>query len=242
MKTGVVLTGVEQSLRALARYHQYEAHGLENIPRTGGAIVAFHHSLATYDSFLLGVPVNDRLGRRFVSIADRLVFRTPVLRRVFTEAGFVSAGRKELVHALAGGALIGVAPGGTREMLRGPEEKYRFDWQDRLGFVWISLMSGAPIVLAACPRGDDIFDVVSNPLTARVYERFQIPLPLFRGRFGLPIPRPVKLWHLLSEAIYPPVSPEEATVDVALRHHAHLTERMKRLMIASRALGDEPER
>ena len=228
-----IFDGVAFTLRALCRYHDYEVEGFEHIPATGPALVIFHHSLATYDSFLLGVPVHDRLQRRFVSIADRNVFKTPGLGRVFREMGFVSSSRKDLVAKLKEGELVGIAPGGTRDMLRGEHEKYQFDWSDRSGFIWVSIMSEAPIILAACPRGDDIFEVIDNPVTPLVYDKLRVPLPLFRGRFGLPIPRPVKLWHVLSEPIHPPVRPEDATPDDAERHHLYVIDRMKALMAES---------
>jgi hypothetical protein len=55
-------------------------------------------------------------------------------------------------------------------------------------------------------------------------------LPLFYGRAGLPIPRPVRLWHLLSEPIVPPVAgPDVRAADVEA-HHRAVVARMERLM------------
>jgi 1-acyl-sn-glycerol-3-phosphate acyltransferase len=235
----MIFKSVEATFRWLCRYHDYRLYGLENLP-AGGVIVAFNHSLATYDSFLSVVPIFDRFGRKYVGIADRLVFRTPVMGRVFKELGFISGTRQELVEKLRAGEMVGIAPGGTREMLRSRDQKHQIDWTGRFGFVWVSLMSGAPIVLAACPQGDEIFDVIPNPVTPFVYEKLHVPLPLFRGRGGLPVPRPVKLWHVLSEPIYPTVKPEEVTPEVVERHHAYVTERMKRLMDEAKMIAERP--
>jgi hypothetical protein len=94
----------------------------------------------------------------------------------------------------------------------------------------MSLLTGAPVVLAACPTSDDIFEVVPNPITPWVYNRLRIPLPIFRGRGVLPVPRPVKLWHLLSEPILPEVPPDAVERKDVERHHERIVDRMKRLM------------
>ena len=226
----------EGLLRRLAKYHRYEALGFEHIPKQGPALVVFHHSLATYDSFLLGVFILDRLGRRFQGLADNLVFRTPGLGHLFTEMGFVPGTREKTIEMLQRGEIIGLAPGGMREGLRGRRRKYRIDWRGRFGFVWTSMLAGAPIILAACPRSDDIYDVYDNPITPWLYRRCHLPLPLFRGRWSTPIPRPVKLHHLISEPIYPPVPPEQVERADVERHQAYLVERMDALMAESFAM------
>lgn len=230
---------IERLFRRLCDYHEYEVVGLENIPRTGGALLAFHHSLATYDSFLLGVPILDRLGRIFRGLADRLVFRTPGVAYAFRSAGFVEGTRHATLQMLAQGELIGLAPGGMRESLRGSHAKYTFDWQGRRGFVRTSLLSGTPIVLAACPRADDLFTVRDSTLTRWIYERARVPTPVFYGRWGLPVPRRLKLWHLLSEPIWPDVAPDQVSDDDIAGHHERVVARMTRLMADSLALGTE---
>jgi 1-acyl-sn-glycerol-3-phosphate acyltransferase len=235
---GRAFAAVERLFRHLCAYHDYEVFGLENIPSDGGALLAFHHTLATYDSFLLGVPIYDRLGRVFRGLADRLVFRTPGLSQAFRAAGFVEGTREATVRMLAQGELIGLAPGGMRESLRGTHAKYTFDWSGRRGFVKTSLASGRPIVLAACPRADDLFTVFDNPVTRWSYERARVPLPAFRGRWGLPVPRRLKLWHLISEPIWPDVPPDRVREEDVVAHHGRVVTRMKRLMKDSLALGE----
>jgi 1-acyl-sn-glycerol-3-phosphate acyltransferase len=220
----------ELTLRTLCRYHRYEVFGFEHLPRTGPALVVFHHSLATYDSFLLGVPMLDRINRMFKGLAGRQVFATPGLGHLFRSMGFVDGTREATIDLLRRGEIIGLAPGGMREALRHSRNKYQIDWHGRLGFVWVSMLSGAPIVLAACPRSDDLFDIYPNPITPRVYDRLRLPAPLFRGLGLSPMPRPVKLWHLLSEPILADVAPDRVQREDVEHHHARLCERMSRLM------------
>jgi 1-acyl-sn-glycerol-3-phosphate acyltransferase len=232
---------VEATLRFLCDYHSYEVFGFDNVPRSGGALLVFHHSVATYDSFMLGVPILDRLGRLFRGLADRLIFRTPGLAHVFREAGFVEGTRKATVEKLTKGELIGLAPGGMRESLRAGHQKYTFDWTGRLGFVWASLLSGAPIVLCACPRADDLYTVVDTPMTRWAYERFRLPAPLMFGRWGTALPRRIKLWHLVAEPMVPDVAPDRVQESDVHAHHDRVVARMKRLMVDSLALGPVQE-
>jgi 1-acyl-sn-glycerol-3-phosphate acyltransferase len=220
----------EALMRGLGRYHQYEVIGFENIPKTGPGLIAFHHSLCTYDSFLLSVPIWDQLDREFRGLADRLIFKTPGLGRFFHDVGFVEGTRDATIAMLKQGELIGLAPGGMRESLRSSNDKYRFDWSGRTGFVQVAMKAGAPIILAACPHSDDCYDVLDNPLTPWVYEHFKVPLPIARGRWFTALPRPVKLWHHIAEPIWPEVAPDQVTDADVTAMHAKVVARMDKLM------------
>jgi hypothetical protein len=220
----------EGLLRALSRYHQHHVYGFEHVPKTGPALIAFHHTLCTYDSFLLGVPIWDRLDREFRGLADRLIFKTPALGRFMSEVGFVEGTRDATIAMLKQGELIGLAPGGMRESLRSSREKYTFDWSGRLGFVSVAMKAGAPIILAANPRGDDCYDVFENPLTPWAYKNFKLPVPLALGRWGTALPKPVKLWHLLSEPLVSDVAPDQVTDADVEAMHQRVVQRMAKLM------------
>jgi 1-acyl-sn-glycerol-3-phosphate acyltransferase len=229
----------EGAMRTLGKYHRYQAFGFEHIPKTGPALIAFHHSLCTYDSFLLSVPIWDQLGREFRGLADRLIFKTPGLGQFMTDVGFVEGTREATIEMLKQGELIGLAPGGMRESLRSSAEKYTFDWTGRTGFVNVAMRAGAPIILAACPMSDDVYRVLPNPLTPLLYERFKIPVPIAGGRWGTIVPRPVKLWHLLSEPIFSDVAPDQVTDKDVSAQHERVVARMKKLMDESLAMRAE---
>lgn len=163
-------------------------------------------------------------------MADRLFFRIPGIGGLFSTMGFVEGTRERALELLQQGEVLGVLPGGMRDALRSSQQRYTFDWSGRMGFVWLSLTSGAPIVLAACPRADDIFEVAENPLTSLAYQKLRLPMPIFRGRGLTPVPRPVRLWHVLSEPISPPVAPDQVTERDVQAHHQRLCRRMTALM------------
>ena len=70
-----------RALEPLRRYHRYRAEGLENVPVIGGALIAVHHSFATYDGLLLGTSVYDVTGRLPTALGDDLLFRIPMIAR-----------------------------------------------------------------------------------------------------------------------------------------------------------------
>jgi 1-acyl-sn-glycerol-3-phosphate acyltransferase len=224
-------------MRFLRRYHEYEVVGEEHVPATGGVLVASTHSLATYENFLLGSYALDRIGRRALIVGDDLFFRIPILRTVARDIGLVGGKREAVIQLLRDGQIVGLGPGGMREALRSSRDKYQFDWAGRRGFVWVSMLSGAPIMLAACPNADDIYTVYDVPLTTWIYQQLRMPLPIFRGIGPTPLPRPVKLVHVMDKPIYPPVPPQDVTERDVEDHYQYILGRMHELMSRAKELS-----
>jgi 1-acyl-sn-glycerol-3-phosphate acyltransferase len=237
-----IYRGVEKTFRFLLDYHQYSVHGFENIPATGPAVLAGNHTVAMYDSFLIAVPILDRLQRHVYGLADHLIFKLPAIGRIFRETGFVPGTRDAAIDFIKRGNLVGCMPGGMREaVMRGPGEKYKVDWSGRRGFVWVAMKSGAPIILTASPCGDDIYDVTPTRWTRWALEELHLPLALITGRGGTPIPKPVRLTQLVSEPMYADVAPDQVTEQDVAAMHERVCARMNQLMLDAlvihRALG-----
>ncbi|KIG18007.1 acyltransferase family protein [Enhygromyxa salina] len=230
LETRLTTRAWDRAMRLLRAYHSYEVVGLSAFPRSGPVLVASTHSLATYENFLLGSVALDALGRRPIILADDLLFKLPAVGNAMRDIGVWPGKRDAAIEILRNGGLLGLGPGGMREALRSTKQHYTFDWEGRLGFVWIALLTGAPIVLAACPAADDIFDVADLPITADFYKKYHLPLPLFRGVGPTLVPRPVKLWHVFEEPIVADIDPNEVTEAAVIEHHAYLCQRMHGLM------------
>ncbi len=228
-----VLTPLYERVRA---YHDYRVVGLEHLPARGPALVCFTHSLATYDILLFGAAVYLERQRLIAALVDRRVMQTPGLshfaRAMTAVQGEPGAARRLLDE----GRIVGVAPGGMREALRPKSRRYQVDWEGRRGFARLALEAQVPVVMAACPRADDLYTVVDNPLTRWAYERLRLPVPVAFGRRLTGLPRPVRLVHVVSQPVVPPrleggrasdgmvkdfqaqlVSTMSATIEVALQ-------------------------
>lgn len=220
-------------LDPLRRYHRYELFGSENIPTDGPAIIAASHSLATYDGLLMCLTIWEETGRLPVALGDNLLFKIPGLRELVAVLGIYPASPANGEHLLRDGHLLSLAPGGMREALRPSSERYRVRWDKRRGFVRLSIRTGAPIILAACPAADDLYTVYESPLTKMGYRSLKVPLPLARGVGPTILPRPVHLVHVLHEPIAPPPFQPERFSEQVEEHHAHLVTQMQRLMQTS---------
>lgn len=225
----------------LAHYHDYEVVDGDNVPREGGAVFAATHSMASYELFITAHATSIFLGRRTYIVGDDLMFKIPGLGSALHEIGFISATRGQLIERLRGGDMIGIAPGGMREALRPSKKRYTFDWSRRKGFADVALRAGVPIVPNVCPQADHIFHVYGNPLTKFVYDKFKLPMPIFTGRAGTPIPKPVKLVSVVGKPIYPDVAPDQVTDEDVKRFHGRVVDAVAALMERAKRMGLTPD-
>jgi 1-acyl-sn-glycerol-3-phosphate acyltransferase len=227
-----VLDALVPMVNILRQYHSHTVFGLEHVPTSGPALLVCNHSLATYDiACLMGAIYNEqkRIPRGLI---DRAFFKFPGLGQLMEFLGSVQGNQENAQKLLAAGELITVAPGGMREALKPSSQRYQIKWKRRRGFARLAMQTGTPIVLAACPKADDIYEVYPNKLTAWAYRTYKIPIFLARGVGPTPIPKPVTLTHFLSEAITPPPIPKSPTAfdDVLNAFHNELYERMLELI------------
>jgi len=158
----------------------------------------------------------------------------PGIAQLVTFLGGVMASHGAGEQLLDEGLLVVVAPGGMKEALRPKAERYQVKWSDRKGFVRLALRTGAPLVIAACPKADELYDVVDSDLTRRIYDQFHLPVPVLRGvgPGGL-LPRRVKLSHIISQPIVPPavdVNDEQAFEAAVDALHTQCTALMSYLL------------
>ena len=223
----------QQVLGRLRIYHRHRVVGLQHVPRRGGALLVLHHTLATYDTFLLGLAIYENTRRLPASLGDDLIFRNPRLGPLAHRAGIRAASPTSGRELLDEGHLLAVAPGGMWECLRPSTERYQHRWHDRRGFCRLALEAGVPLVLAACPSADDIFRVRPSRLTNEAYERFKVPVPVARGLGPTLLPRPVRLTHHVAAPIHPPTFEPGQVEDQVTELHAEACAVMERLLARS---------
>lgn len=220
-------------LKAIRRFHQHEIVGLERIPRQGKVLLAVNHSLATYDIFLLLQAIFEDVGRLPRPLADRLFFKIPFLGDLIRYYGAVQGSPDTAKRLLSQGELVTVAPGGMREALRPSNQKYQVMWGKRKGFAKLAVETGAPVVLAACPHADDLYDIYPSHVTAWFYKTYKIPIFFATGWKKTALPHPVKLVHFISEPLLPPKLPKSPrAIEKAVESfHEELESAMADLML-----------
>lgn len=216
----------------LRSYHRHEVFGLENIPARGPTIIATNHSLATYDILLLMAAVYLHGQRMPRSLIDRAFYVVPGLGELMERLGCIVGSPENARTLLRNGELLYLAPGGMRESLRPSTERYQVLWNRRRGFARLSIETGAPVILAACPHADDIYKVYENSATKWFYRQFRLPFFLARGLGPTFLPRPVKLEHFLSKPIHPPKMAEDpaAVKRQIYNFHRRLMQKMNEMI------------
>lgn len=228
------------ALYAARAYHRHEVRGIEHVPRHGPALLVVNHSLATYDIMLLMTAIYQETGHFPRALIDRLFFKVPFLGELMTSLGSVKGSPNAGEDLLRGGEVVTVAPGGMREALRPSGERYQIRWDKRYGFVKLAIKMGVPVILAACPRADDVYEVYPSYVTSWAYRTFRVPFFLARGVGPTPLPRPVKLIHEVSEPLLPPPwTDDEAELRLRVgAFHQVIVDRMNRLIVE--AIADDP--
>ncbi|MDB9787012.1 hypothetical protein OAB57_02810, partial [Bacteriovoracaceae bacterium] len=104
-----------------------------------------------------------------------------------------------------------------------------------------SINTQTPIIMAACPAADDIYDVYTSFFTKFMYKKFKLPVVLAKGIGPTLIPRPVQLVHHLSEPLIPPtLDRDDPKFDEVLAdYHGKLVKGMNRLMDETRQYASD---
>ncbi|MFK7871835.1 MAG: lysophospholipid acyltransferase family protein [Oligoflexales bacterium] len=203
----ICLSTVKKTLplwKALSRYHQYDVSGIENIPRKGRAMIVVNHSLATYDVLLLQTAIYKTLNRVPRPLVDHLFFKVPYLGPLAERLGAVEGNPENAGRLLRAGELLTIAPGGMKEALMPSDQKYQICWSERKGFARLAIETKTPVVIAVCPKADELYKIYPSYLSDFIYHKFKIPFFIARGLGPTLIPKPVPLKHHLSASIRPP--------------------------------------
>ncbi|MEM7326494.1 MAG: HAD-IB family hydrolase [Actinomycetota bacterium] len=123
--------------------------GVENIPRTGPALVVFNHR-SYFDPTVMGLVVA-KAGRSVRGLGKKEVFDVPVAGRILKALGGVRVERatgsdeplKHAAKSLAGGEVVMMAPQGT--IPRGPAF-FDPELKGRWGAARLAAMTGAPVI------------------------------------------------------------------------------------------------
>lgn len=155
--------------------------GLDNVPRTGGLLIASNH-LSFVDSVVLPIVAP----RKVVFLAKAEYFEKPLSRAWFRGIGMVPVDRDDTKAAMASldialevlrrGEAFGIYPEGTRSR---DGRLYR----GRTGVAELALTAGVPVVPVGLQGTENIQPIGHRfPRRAKVTIRFGEPID-FAGRF-----------------------------------------------------------
>jgi len=195
--------------RALAAPRFY---GLDNVPADGAVLLVGNHSIyGLLDPPLMVEEIYDKRGRFVRSLAENAHYQLPGWREMLRRGGAVRGTRDNCRALFAAGEAVLVFPGGGREVAKRKDERYQLLWKDRMGFARMAIEAGCPIVPFAAVGIEDMFDVVvdaEHPVLSPVRSlvesrggRWELVMPLARGRGAFGVPRAERLYYWFGEPI-----------------------------------------
>lgn len=170
----------------LVPYARFRFEGLEHVPSTGPAILAFNHR-SYFDPTALGL-LAARVGRPVRGLGKKEVFDIPVVGRLVRMVGGIRVERAsgsdepldQAARVLAGGELVMIAPQGTIPRGRAFFEP---ELQGRWGAARLAQMTGAPVIPVGLWGTEKVW-----PRSSRLPRMNPIRRPTVTVRVGPPVP------------------------------------------------------
>lgn len=217
-----------RTLSPLMRIASPSFHGLDRIPATRPLLFVGNHTLYG----MLDVPFmfaelwrTHRICLR--GLGDHLHFKVPLWRDLLTRFGAVEGTPETCAALMQAGESVLVFPGGSREVFKRRDERYRLIWKERLGFARLALRHGCTIVPFAAVGADDCYkilldgsDVENSPVgrvAARLGIKFDLVPPIVLGALNSPLPRPERFYYYFGDPIVPDGDPADQAAVRALR-------------------------
>jgi 1-acyl-sn-glycerol-3-phosphate acyltransferase len=215
------------------RWFRVSAHGIENIPREGAAVLVANHSgVLPFDGAMVCIDVLRRMTppRVVRPVADVFVPKLPFVSTLFARGGVVAGTRGNARALLDQGELLLIFPEGTAGIGKPFRDRYHLQrWT--VGHAELALRHRAPVVPVGIVGAEEQFPfVVRLPIHA-----LGVPyLPLS----PLPFPLPVHYHLLYGEpiALHQRFRPEDADDPDAVRAAAEIVKAaVERLIAEGRA-------
>jgi 1-acyl-sn-glycerol-3-phosphate acyltransferase len=133
------------------RWFRAEIHGLEHVPRTGGALLVANHAGAVpVDGALLMHGIEERTGRAVYGMHHWVLREAPYLGTMLARNGGVVANPGNAQRLLADeGQLVLVFPEGAKGTSKPYSQRYRLQRFGRGGFIEVAMRAGVPVLPVA---------------------------------------------------------------------------------------------
>lgn len=174
-------------------YFRVTNHGIENVPREGGAILAANHSgMLPLDAAMLYVDLVRNIEPPRVPriVTDVFVPRLPFIFLFFNRVGAVAGNRETMHRLLDEGELVVVFPEGVPGIAKPRSRRYQLQ-PFRLGHAELSLRHCAPVVPAAIIGPEEQWTEIARIKRFHPFGAPYLPIP------ATPFPLPVHyhIWY-----------------------------------------------
>ncbi len=177
------------TLEIIRKYLRVECEGVENIPKSGRAIVVSNHSgYAGFDALMLSNEIRRATKRIPKLVVHKLWFLGKPIKFVSENMGFIQAEMNESLRTLKNDELLLLFPEGEAGNFKPTNRRYHLQ-EFKRGFVRLSMITGAPVIPAVVIGAEETHINLSQISFTKYLLGSVIPIPLNV------IPLPVK-WKI----------------------------------------------
>eukprot|EP00916_Digyalum_oweni_P018202 GHVL01030565.1.p1 GENE.GHVL01030565.1~~GHVL01030565.1.p1 ORF type:complete len:212 (+),score=32.29 GHVL01030565.1:400-1035(+) len=185
------------------------------------------HGIIPFGGLAAASCIKNEEGYAPTATAD-VVRRIPILRHVLGFLHSISADKKSIASHLNKGSNVFLYQGGIAELFLSNSEKEQIYWKNRKGGVKLAMECGADLLPVYIFGNTIMLSMSAGGLLAKISTLMRVSLTVFWGRWGLPVPRRVKVHFVVGNRIKLPhvKTPTPQQVD---EYHAKLIEAIANL-------------
>ncbi len=178
-------------------YWRVESEGLENIPKSGSAIIAPNHrGFMPFDGVVHRSLVFEARGRQIRFLVIPSLFKFPFLSDFLIKQGGVVASQQNAGRLVERGELVGIFPEGISGAFRMYKGAYELGQFGRDAFAKMAIEHQIPVIPAAVVGHVEIFPILGKMHISSLMRLTGWPFIPITPTFPLvPLPLPTK-WHI----------------------------------------------
>ncbi len=210
-------------LEIMTKYFRLKIEGVENIPKSGAALITPNHSgYSGFDAVLLSHHIQKKIGRVPRVLTHALWFLTKGTSIPMNKMGFIEATTPNGVKYLDKKQLVVLFPEGEHGNFKSSANAYKLQ-EFKRGFVRMALQTGAPIIPCLIIGAEETHINIAKLKLGKYLKGTVLPLPLNT------LPLPAKWKIIFMEPIHLPYRKDKAN-DKELVHEIALDirERMQK--------------
>ncbi|KAL1518622.1 hypothetical protein AB1Y20_002910 [Prymnesium parvum] len=205
-------------------YEEYHETSEEELLRSGRNFILASHPHGVFSfvgvcAAVASVNAPDGLGPNMARIAPTaaasVIKRFPLLKDVLGVFGVIDASGKTLAKQLARPASsVVIYVGGMAELFRSSPKREAVFLKKRKGFIKMGLRTGADVIPLYLFGNTTVLSTLNTGPLATLSRKLGVSVTFFWGRWGLPVPKPVRLVYARGRPLGMPHIPEPTDADV----------------------------
>lgn len=186
-------------------------------------LAAQPHGIISYVGICSASACSRKLLLGFPTAAASVIMKFPVLKNVMGVFGLVDASKGSLMRALTRHGVV-IYIGGIAELFLSSARREVLFVQKRKGFIKLAMQAGCDVIPLYLFGNTTVLSALSVGPLAALSRSAGVSLTYFWGRWGLPLPRPVKLVYVRGAPLGMPKIDEPTQQQIDEWHAKYVSE------------------